>query len=199
MQYVHIVNLIDDYLNRLTKARQVLLALDAPSTSAPTRASQPAQKKTRPATGRESAATASLKTSPRQSKKKTTATSIELEASKPAIMQRKRTSDSVVASPLLLNQLFAEEQLEEAYQEPVAQGVSSAITMPTIGKAPTRRKWSKHHAPVARALGGSVSAAPVFIPAEQIRQEQSQRQATSEMEHEAGGSNGSTTAVPVAA
>jgi hypothetical protein len=200
MQYVHILNLIDVYLDRLTKARQILLALDGLPTSAPKRAIQPAaRKKTRPKAGSEEPATASLQISPRQSKKKANSTSIESVASKPPGIRRNKTRDPVLAPPHILNQLFSQEQLESPHQEPVVQRVRSAISVPTFGKAPTQRNRSKRNrAPVAVALSGSVSAASVFIPAEQIRQERSQREAASGTNHEGGGPGGSTAAAPVA-
>ena len=200
MQYVHILNLIDDNLDRLTKARQLLLPLDGLPTSAPERAMRPAaRQKTRPMAGSEKPATASPQISPRQSKKKANSTSIEPVAGKPHVIRRNKTPGPVLAPPLILNQLFSQEQLEGTHQEPVVQRVSSAISAPTVGKAPTQRNRSKRNrAPVAGALSGSVSAAPVFIPAEQIRRERSQRGAASGTKHEVGGPAGSTAAVPVA-
>ena len=199
MQYVHILNLIDVYLDRLTKARQLLLPLDGLPTSAPKRAIQPAaRKKTRPKAGSEKPATASLQISPRQSKKKANSTSIEPVAGKPPVIRRAKTPDPVLAPPLILNQLFSQ-QLEGTHQEPVVQRVSSATSAPRVGKAPTQRNRSnRNRAPVAVALSGSVSAAPVFIPAEQIRQDRSQRGAASGTKHEVGGPAGSTAAVPAA-
>jgi hypothetical protein len=200
MQYVHILNLIDDYLDRLTKAQQILLSFDGLPTNAPKRALQPAvRKKNRPKTGSEKPATSSLQISPRQSKKKANSTSIEPVASKPPAIRRNKTPDPVLATPLILNHLFSQEQLEGTHQEPVVQRVDSAISVPTVGKAPTRRNRSnRNRAPVAVALSGSVSAAPVFIPAEQIREERSQRATASGTKHEVGGPAGSTAAGPVA-
>lgn len=200
MQYIHILNLIDDNLDRLTKARQLLLPLDGLPTSAPKRVIQPAaRKKARTKAGREKPATPPLQISPRQSKKKANSTSIESVASKPPVIRRNKTPDPVLAPPLIQNQLFSQEQLEGTHPEPVVQGVSSATGVPTVGKAPTRRNRSKRNrAPVAVALSGNVSAAPVFIPAGQIRQERSQRGAASGTKHEVGGPDGPTAAVPVA-
>ena len=200
MQYVHILNLIDDNLDRLTKARQLLLPLDGLPTSAPKRAIQPAtRKKTRPKAGSEKPATASPQVSPRQSKKKADSTSIEPVAGKPPVIRRNKTPGPVLATPLIQNQLFSQEQLESPHQEPVVQRVSSATSVPTVGKAPTQRNRSnRNRAPVAVALSGSVPAAPVFIPAEQIRQERSRREAASGTNHEGGGPAGSTAAVPAA-
>jgi hypothetical protein len=197
MQYVHILNLIDDNLDRLTKARQLLLPLDGLPTNAPKRAIQPAaREKTRPKAGSEKPATPSLQNSPRQSKKKANSTSIEPVAGKPPVIRRNKTPGPVLAPPLIL---FSQEQLEGTQQEPVVQSASSAISVPTVGKAPTQRnRGNRNRAPVAAALSGSVSAAPVFIPAEQIRQERSQREAASGTKHEGGGPDGSTAAVPVA-
>src|ERR1700727_1885550 len=171
MQYVHILNLIDDNLDRLTKARQLLLPLDGLPTSAPERAMRPAaRQKTRPMAGSEKPATASPQISPRQSTKKANLTSIEPVASKPSVIRRNKTPDPVSAPPLILNQLFSQEQLEGTHQEPVVQRVRSAISAPTVGKAPTQRNRSKRNrAPVAGALTGRGSAAPVFIPAEHTR------------------------------
>jgi hypothetical protein len=201
MRYVHILNLIDDTLDRLTRARQLLLPLDGLlPTSAPKRAIQPAaRKKTRPKAGSEKPATASLQIGPRQSKKKADSTSVEPVASMPPVIRLNKTHDPVIAPPLIQNQLFSQEQLEGPYQEAVVQKVSAAISVPTVGKAPTQRNRSnRNRAPVAVALSGSVSAAPVFIPAEQIRQERSKREAASGTNHEVGGPAGSTAAVPVA-
>src|SRR5580698_714328 len=200
MQYVHILNLIDDNLDRLTKARQLLLPLDGLPTSAPKRAIQPAaRKKTRPKAGSKKPARASPQISPRQSKKKANSTSIEPVTGEPPVIRRNKTPGPVLAPPLILNQLFSQEQLEGTHQEPVVQRVSSATSVPTVGKAPTQRNRSnRNRAPVAGALSGSVSAAPVFIPAEQIRQERSKREAASGMKHEVGGPAGSTAAVLVA-
>ena len=200
MQYVHILNLIDDNLDRLTKARQLLLPLDGLPTSAPKRAIQPAtRKKTRPKAGSEKPATASPQISTRQSKKKADSTSIEPVAGKPPVIRRNKTPGPVLATPLIQNQLFSQEQLESPHQEPVVQRVSSATSAPRVGKAPTQRNRSnRNRAPVAVALSGSVSAAPVFIPAEQIRQERSQREAASGTNHEVGGPAGSTAAVAAA-
>jgi hypothetical protein len=200
MQYVHILNLIDDNLDRLTKARQLLLPLDGLPTSAPERAMQPAaRKKTRPKAGSEKPATASLPISPRQSKNKASSTSIESVARKSPVIRRNKTPNPVLAPPPTLNQLFSQEQLEETHQEPVVQRISSAIRVPTVGKTPTQQNRSKRHrTPVAVALSGSVSATPVFIPAEQIRRERSQREAASGTKHEDGEPAGSSAAAPVA-
>jgi hypothetical protein len=194
MQYVHILNLIDDNLDRLTKARQLLLPLDGLPTSPPKRAIQPAaRKKTRPKAGSEKPATASPQISPRQSKKKANSTSIEPVAGRPPGIRRNKTPGPVLAPPPIQNQLFSPEQLEGPHQEPVVQRVRSAISVPTVGKEPTQRNRSKRNrVPVAVALSGSVSAAPVFIPAEQIRKERSQREAASRTKHEGGGPAGST-------
>jgi hypothetical protein len=59
----------------------------------------------------------------------------------------------------------------------------------TIGAQPDRLPRNKRSRPLcARALGGRVPAAPIFIPAGQICQELSERESKPEKENRPGGS-----------
>jgi hypothetical protein len=104
--------------------------------------------------------------------------------------------------------LFLPEQEQWAHENVVAEVLvekepkllSPTESKPPVVKIVTRRKVTTRSKPsgpaVPRALGGMVSAAPVFIPAAQIRQEHSQKSQELDAKFD---SSESSTAVPLTA
>jgi hypothetical protein len=184
MEYPRILNLIDGYLDRLTEARQVLLALDSESGNGQKRGSQTAAKKRAlKAAARESQSPLAFEIPPfppeppRQEPKSTTNKRTGLRVAK--------ASAESHAALFVQNELFPQEQPSEPSREklttdakkekllPATEPVPVSVKVRAQRKPTTRNKVANTPAP--RALGGMVSAAPVFIPAERVRQEYSQK------------------------
>jgi hypothetical protein len=171
MQYVHILNLIDAYLDRLTEARRVLLTLDGPSKRTQQRRSQtPAATKTLKAAGREKPAAPMLEVRPPRRKKATPATIPKQTESKLALVSSVKTPDAIPEASLVVGLLLAETRQSGTEQKPLEPIANiRRVKAVTRRERTTRRKAID--TPLTRALGGTVSTAPVFIPAAQIRQE----------------------------
>jgi hypothetical protein len=181
MEYPRILNLIDGYLDRLTEARQVLLALDSESWNGQKRGSQTAAKKRALKTAaRERQSPLAFEIPPFQPE--TPRQKPRSKTNKPARIRTAKTSAESQEAWFVQDELFPQEQQREPSR--VKQGTDAMEGKPlrTIARAarsvevraqrkPTTRNKAAN-APAARALGGTVSAAPVFIPAEQVRQEQ---------------------------
>jgi hypothetical protein len=170
MQYVHILNLIDTYLDRLAEARRVLLALDGPPKRTQQRAARtPAATKTLKTVGREKPAAPMLEVAPSRRKKATPAPVAKPTGNKLAIVSSAKTPDAIAEASLIVAQLLAQKQsgTEEKPVEPIANCLR--VKAVTRRERTTRRKAI--NTPMTRALGGTVSTAPVFIPAAQIHQE----------------------------
>ena len=187
MQYAHILNLIDTYLNRLTEAREVLRSLATPSDRARNLATaRPIRMKKLRAPGKDKQAKLALEIT----------SAVRTQATAPPRTQalaRKRVAGRVPVPPRISNQLFVQDELflpeqeQRAHENVVAEVLaekepkllSPTESRPAVVKIVTRRKVTTRSKPrgpaVPRALGGMVSAAPVFIPAAQIRQERSQK------------------------
>src|ERR1700693_3021294 len=103
MQYVHILNLIDTYLDRLAEARRVLLALDGPPKRTQQRAARtPAATKTLKTVGREKPAAPMLEVPPSRRKKAAPAPVAKPAGNKLAIVPSAKTPDaSAEASPIV--------------------------------------------------------------------------------------------------
>ncbi len=108
------------------------------------------------------------------------------------------------SAPLFVQErLFAQsetpQELEERLQEQppeTAAGVERQPVETVRVQLKRGRRSNAARVPVARALGGNVSVAPVFIPAAQIRQERSQRDAEKGAKAEV---SGASLAVPLTA
>jgi hypothetical protein len=179
MEYPHILNLIDDYLDRLTGARGVLLAADTAAESAQQFTTQPATSGKAPgrrARGKQTAL--ALDAAPPQEP------AAKLKTKKPASMRRPKAQDFAPTLPFTQDELFLQEtsaaepheervEVEEQGPPEVVASAPSAIRVRAPRQPSARRNATT--AATARALGGLVSAAPVFIRAEQIRQEQAEK------------------------
>jgi hypothetical protein len=208
MQYAHILNLIDTYLNRLTEAREVLLSLATPCDRARNPATAwPIRMKKLRAPGKDKQAKLALEiTAPERTQ--------ETAPPRTQAVARKRVA---VLSPVppriskptfVQDELFLPEQEQRTHENVVVEVLaekepkllSPTESRPAVVKTVTRRKVttrSKSSGPaVPRALGGMVSAAPVFIPAAQIRQERSQKMQESDAKFD---SSESSAAVPLTA
>ena len=208
MQYAHILNLIDTYLNRLTEAREVLRSLTTTSDRARNLATaRPIRMKKLRAPGKDKQARLALEITPPE---RTQATA----PPRTQAVARKRVAGRVPVPPRISNQLFVQDELFLPEREPRAHEnvvaevlaeketklLSPTESRPAVVKIVTRRKVTTRSKPsgpaVPRALGGMVSAAPVFIPAAQIRQERSQKMQESDANF---GFSESSTAVPLTA
>jgi hypothetical protein len=179
MEYPHILNLIDDYLDRLTGARGVLLAADSTAVSAQQYKTQPAT--TGKASGRRARGKQTilaLAPAPPQE------SAAKLKTKKPIRMRRPEAQEFAPTLPFAQDELFLQETTTaEPHEERVEveeQGSPQVVvSAPTAIKVRAPRQPSARRnattAATARALGGLVSAAPVFIRAEQIRQEQAEK------------------------
>jgi hypothetical protein len=208
MQYAHILNLIDTYLNRLTEAREVLLSLATPSDRARNPATAwPIRMKKLRAPGKDKQAKLALEiTAPERT-----------QATAPPRTQAVARKRVAVLSPVppriskptfVQDELFLPEQEQRTHENVVVEVLaekepkllSPTESRPAVVKTVPRRKVttrSKSSGPaVPRALGGMVSAAPVFIPAAQIRQERSQKMQEADAKFD---SSESSAAVPLTA
>jgi hypothetical protein len=183
MQYVHILSLIDTYLDRLKEARQVLLALDdSPSRARRLVGPPPIRMKKLKTPGSERQGLLGLEITPPKRKRTTESTKIKAAATK-RVAVRSTTPPRISEPVFVQDELFPEAQApqpaQHAGQEKNEKRLDLVVAEPVVTiiapaqRSRTRTKTAK--APVERALGGSVSAAPVFIPAAQIRQERSEK------------------------
>jgi hypothetical protein len=186
MQYTHILNLIDTYLNRLTEAREVLFSLATP----PDRARNPAtggpirMKKLR-APGKDKQAKLALEITPPE-RSQATAPPRKQAVARKWVDVRSPVPPRISKPTFVQDELFLPEQEQRVHENVVAEVLAEKepeLLIPTeikpaVVKIVTRKVTtrSKPSGPaVPRALGGMVSAAPVFIPAAQIHQERSQK------------------------
>jgi hypothetical protein len=185
MEYPRILNLIDEYLDRLTEARQVLLELDSASEKVQKGGPQVvSNKRALKTAARErqvplafAVAPSQLET-PRQKSKSKTDKRVGNGAAK-------ASADSQ-PSLFVQDDLFSQEQHRKPLREELAMDAkvkkplvaiqSSPVSVKVRAqREPTRRYKKEVPALAVRALGGTISAAPVFIPAERVRQEHSQK------------------------
>jgi hypothetical protein len=179
MEYPHILNLIDDYLDRLTGARGVLLAADSTAVSAQQYKTQPAtagKASGRRARGKQT--TLLLESAPPQEP------AAKSKTKKPTSKRSPKSQDFAPTLPFAQDELFLQEtttaepheervEVEEQGLPEVVVSAPSAIRVRAPRQPSARRNATT--AVTARALGGLVSAAPVFIRAEQIRQERAEK------------------------
>jgi len=183
MQYVHILSLIDTYLDRLKEARQVLLALDdSPSRARKLAGPPPIRMKKLKTPGSERQGVLGLELTPPKRKRTTEPTKIKAAATKRVAVRATippRSSEPDFVQDELFPEAQAAQPAQHAEQEQNEKQLDQAVGQPVATKivpaqrSRTRTKTAK--APVERALGGTVSAAPVFIPAARIRQERSEK------------------------
>jgi hypothetical protein len=187
MQYTHILNLIDTYLNRLTEAREVLLSLATPSDRARNAATAgPIRMKKLRASGKDKQAKLALEITPSERTQATAPPRTQAVARK-RVAVRSPVDPRISKPTFVQDELFLPEQEPRVHENVVAEVLaekelkllSLTESKPAVAKIVTLRKVTTRSTPsgpaVPRALGGMVSAAPVFIPAAQIRQERSQK------------------------
>ncbi len=183
MEYPHILNLIDDYLDRLTEARELLLSCDSPPISAEKKRTVIAtvSKTPRRSAAREKQAVLALTMFPATAETSTTAKTGATE--KRSNRRIKKAQEAVVAPVSIQDELFLQpppseplhaEEIEEREQETPQEPVAPSVVKVRAQRRPSGRSKAPTVA-AERALGGLVSAAPVFIRAEQIRQELAQK------------------------
>jgi hypothetical protein len=262
MEYVHILNLIDAYLDRLTKARDLLGALDdsASSAVAPVRGkngsrssvrakqtelalelipapARPERLKTEPKAGKNGNGRAANRGalfaqnelfSPeagvvpepaegrrrgRPAKAKTLGAAPGAEAALRSGVAVVSTLAATVGGSDAASGTVASRSAVTSRSAPVtsrsapvtsrpaavasetAAVVSGTVVRVRAQRRPTTRRRSAG-VPESRALGGAVSAAPVFIPAEKIRQERTQKELEAAASRE---SQGPSEAAPLTA
>jgi hypothetical protein len=182
MEYPRILTLIDNYLDRLTEARQVLVELEsAPVNGQKRRFQATASNRALKAAARERQARLAFDVTPSQPETPRPKAKANKRAS-PLMAQEDTESQAAVS---VQNELFPQEQPHEPPREKQETDGQEGRPLPTIApaavsvEARAQRKPSTRNkaanAPAARALGGTVSAAPVFIPAERVRQEHLQK------------------------
>jgi len=198
MQSAHIIALIDAYLDRLIKARLILTTPDSSQGE-----NQQATKPPLPLSGRrrvaerdkQPAPVSHLKknrVSPRRRAKATGPEKLATENKPTAHRDVSVMSMPAEPNPIRENSHTRRPQDQGA---PVEKDVASTqIAMaPSPRKVPASRKKSARSKPAltpgAKALGGLVPAGPIFIPAKQIRSEESQRQNGSVKGRDAFGSS----------
>jgi hypothetical protein len=203
MEYPRILNLIDDYLDRLAEARQVLLELNGDSQENQKRESQAAlNKRAQKAAARERQARLAFvitTSQPEAPRRKPISKS-----GKPASKRVTKASSEIKAGSFVQNELFSHGQPSELlHEDQIADAkagipISPIMPVPSSVKLRAQRKPTTPNksasAPASRALGGTISAAPVFIPAERVRQENSQKATNKGTKEEA---SESTTATPL--
>ena len=208
MQYIHILALIDAELERLKKVRLLLTTLDTPSKGTQKRARNPPvrSKTLRTAERQKPAAPAFQIDEHEVSQRKNARPAMRLK--KPAVSNlgaaslAKAPAPAASESALVLDDQIRQEhpQGQRAAQVVEESAFGQLAPIPLAARVPTQRKrraLSKLSVtPPATPLGGLVPTGPIFIPADQIRQKQSQSRQESVMER---GASGPSAIVPLTA
>jgi len=208
MQYVHILALIDAELERLKKVRLLLTTLDTPPKGTQKRARNPPvrSKTLRTAERQKPAAPAFQIDEHEVSQRKNARPAVR--SKKPAVSNlglaslAKAPAPAASESALVLNDQIRQEypQGQRAAQVVEESAFGQLAPIPLVARVPTKRKrraLSKLSVtPLATPLGGLVPTGPIFIPADQIRQKQSQSRQESVMER---GASSPSAIVPLTA
>lgn len=208
MQYVHILALIDAELERLKKVRLLLTTLDTPPKGTQKRARNPPvrSKTLRTAERQKPAAPAFQIDEHEVSQRKNARPAMRLK--KPAVSNpgvanlAKAPAPAASESALVLDDQIRQEHPhgQRAAQVVEESAFGQLAPIPLVARVPTQRKrraLSKLSVtPLATPLGGLVPTGPIFIPADQIRQKQSQSRQESVMER---GASGPSAIVPLTA
>jgi hypothetical protein len=207
MRYAHILSLIDADLERLKKARILLTTPDTPPKGTQKRApNPPVRSKTLSAAERQKPAAPALQIDVHEvSQSNKARPSIRLK--KPAVSNpgaaplAKAPAPAASESVLVLDDQIRQEQPQGQRAQVVGESaVGQIAAIPLAARVqPQRKRRALSKPPVtppATPLGGVVPTGPIFIPAEQIRQKQSQSRQEPEME---GGSSGPPATVPLTA
>jgi hypothetical protein len=192
MQYVHIIALIDAYLERLTQARLLLTTLDPSLERDLLMATPPpARPRKQRADVRDNSRTPVLRSGERgiAPRQKTKPSVPEKPAKKTAkktktVVHSENASVPIPSEPALVPNKPVGQEQPRGYGAGALIEEQSALTQrataPRLNKARSSGKRpAPSKPPVAQgtmALGGLVPAGPIFIPAKQIRDEQSLRQ-----------------------
>jgi hypothetical protein len=170
MAYIHILEMLDEYLDRLMQARQLLLTLDLQrGGSEPVASGMHASL--------EQAVTARKRSQPKPRKlpkSEDTSARASRRATEARFMQKELSSSVPGDEPgfeaLGEGPLKAEERAEPVQSEVFAAPVGLREAM-----EPKRETRRGRVSPMPRALGGMVPAVPVFIPAARVQQELTQK------------------------
>jgi hypothetical protein len=194
MEYAYILSLIDEHLDHLTKARQILATLDTPQVT-PERPAPRAEADSKARRTADKPGSSAAQTGGRTISSRRKATTARRPAT--AALAQAAPSASVAEVPIRWN-----EPEEQETREAPEEALRETVTPHLVDRVPTRRRMPASKKlpaePPARALGGPVPTAPIFIPAIQVVQERSQRQAESASASE-GGTPGATTPVTLTA
>jgi hypothetical protein len=199
MEYPQILNLIDDYLDRLTEARALLLDRDDPPISAEKRAAKPTAARNAPRRSAVREKQAALALEMPVATDVTAASKTRATTERQSNRRMKKAQDSAPSLPFVQDELFLpqpqstqpQEEIVEEVVEVREQEALHEVVVPTVVKVRAQQRpsgRSKRRTVAARALGGQVSAAPVFIPAAKIRQELAQKVPQSGTDGEKAGS-----------
>ena len=208
MQYAHILALIDADLERLKKVRLLLTTLDTPPKETQKRArNPPVRAKTLRTAERQKPAAPALQIDDRGvSQRKNARPAMKLK--KPVVGNlgaaslAKAPAPAASKSALILDDQIRQEhpQGQRAAQVVEESAFGQLAPIPLVARVPTQRKRravSKLSVtPLATPLGGLVPTGPIFIPADQIRQKQSQSRQESVMER---GASSPSAIVPLTA
>jgi hypothetical protein len=192
MQYVHILNLIDAYLDRLKRARQILTAPDTHPKRSLKRTPQSLRSpKTLKTAERENPAAPARQFGKYEISHRKKATSAMLKK-KPGMINLTAAcfakAETVVSEPalVLVEQIPHEEHQAQRGRLAEESALGQIVTTLLTAKVPTKRRRSTLSkapvAPLATALGGVIPDVPIFIPAERVRLERFKRQPASVIE-----------------
>jgi len=162
MQYAHILNLIDTYLNRLTEAREVLLSLAAPSDRTRNLATaRPIRMKKLRAPGKDKQAKLALEITPPECTQATAPPRTQAVARR-RVAVRSPVPPRISKPTLVQDELFLPEQEQRAQENVVAAKLLSPTeSRPAVVKIVILRRVTTRSKPsgpaVPRALGGMVS------------------------------------------
>jgi hypothetical protein len=208
MQYVHILALIDADLERLKKVRLLLTTLDTPPKGTQKRArNPPVRSKTLRTAERQKPAAPALQIDEHEvSQRKNARPAMRLK--KPSVSNlgaaslAKAPAPAASESALVLDDQIRQEHPQEQRAAQVVEesAFGQLAPIPLVARVQTQRKrlaLSKLSVtPLATPLGGLVPTRPIFIPAELIRQKQSQSRQKSVLER---GASGPSAIVPLTA
>ena len=198
MQYAHILALIDADLERLKKARLLLTTDDTPRKGTQKRApNPPVRSKTLRTAARQKPTAPVLQIDEHEVLQRKQATPVR-KLKKTALRNpgavRLANAPELAASQSALvpdAQIRQEQPQGQRAQVVDEHAFGQIAAIPLVARVQTQRKrraLSKlPAAPPATPLGGLVPTGPIFIPAELIRQKQSQSRQESVIEHGASG------------
>lgn len=171
MGYAHILEMLDEYLDRLTRARQLLMTLEGQAATAealPSSRSKQAPQRRDAAVGKQARAKKRETNKSKGNSVRTRSRATEVRSLQKELFPEEAVNAAVPET--------RREMSLKAKEKAMAVQPETSVAPVTLQAAEPKRETRRRQAPpMPRALGGMVSATPVFISAEKVRQELTQK------------------------